>query len=151
MRIFSRFFKIETVLKNNGEKPYTNITIELHSKMEKEMKIEYEKNIEIPEKPKAISDFTSITNGLTYTPSVSRNPNEKYLSIEKQENKNNNDWYLGYQVEKIRHNDVIVIPYPIMIWIPEKPKTKKIIFKITFTQDEPGKIKEQKLEINIPV
>jgi hypothetical protein len=61
------------------------------------------------------------------------------------------DWCLGYHVEKIRHNDAIVIPYPIMSWIPEKPKAKKIIFEITFTQDEPGKIKDQKLEINIPI
>ncbi len=151
IRNFSRFFKIETVLKNNGEKPYTNITIELHTQLEKEMKIEYEKNIEIPEKPKAFSDFTSIPNGMVYTPSVSSNPNEKYYSIEKRGNENNNYWYLGYHVEKIRHNETIVIPFPIMIWIPEKPKTKKIIFKIAFTQDEPGKIKKQKLEINIPV
>lgn len=149
MKNFSRFFKVETVLKNNGKKPYTNITIEINTKLEKEMKIEYEKDIEIPVKPKAFSDFTSIMSGLALTSTVSRNPNEKCYSIEKQENENNTDWHLGYHIEKIRHNDTIVIPYPIMIWIPEKPKAKKIIFKISFTQDELGKIKEQKLEINI--
>lgn len=151
MKIFSRFFKMETVLINNGEKPITNITIEINTKLEKEMKMEYEKNIKIPEKPKAFMDFTSIMSGLAFTPSISRKPNETYYPIEKRENENNIDWYLGYHVEKIRHNDSIIIPYPIMIWIPENPKAKKIIFKITFTQDESGKIKEQKLIINIPI
>ena len=58
-------------------------------------------------------------------------------------------WVFGFHIEKIKHNKKIFLPYPIMIWIPEKPKLKKITFKIQFTQDESGKIKEQKLEINI--
>lgn len=150
MKNFLRFFKIEMVLKNNGEQPYTNITIEISTKLEKEMKIDYKENITIPEKPRAFSSFTSLIGGIALIPPASRKPNVTYYDIENQEMENNTDWTFGYHIVKIRHNDLIIIPYPIMIWIPEKPKAKTIIFNLHFTQDEPGRIKDQTLKINIP-
>lgn len=150
MKNFSRFFKIETELINNGEKPFTNITIHISTQLEKEMKIVYEEDAKIPKNPNAHIDFTPFMGELASRLPVFRKPTETYYPIEKQKNEDKIDWNLGYHLEKIRHNDNIVIPYPIMIWIPDRPKVKKIIFNIHFTQDEPGRIKDQKLEINIP-
>ena len=149
MKNFFRFYKIEMVLYNNGEKTYNNIAIEISTKLEKEMKIDYEENLKVPEKPNAVSNFTSIGN-LALSPAIYRKPNVTYYDIKNQEMEKNSDWSFGYHIDKIKHNDYIVIPYPIMIWSPDKPKAKKIIFNIHFTQDESGRVKDQQLEINIP-
>lgn len=149
MKIFARFFELDFVLINNGNKPYTNITIEISTILEKEFQIKYKDDIEIPEEPVPFIEFNSLLSPFIPKTSLIHEPNEKYIPIQKQEGKNNNDWYFGFQIEKIRHNESILIPYPIMIWIPDQLKSKKVIFNIQFTQDEPGKIKDQKLEINL--
>lgn len=145
---FSRYIEITFILINNGNHPYSNIDVFISTQLKEHFKMKYKEEVKIPMKPDPFDEISD--NEATFI--VSEELDVEYQEITKQEiNKNGMDykWNFGYYIEKIKHNEKIILPFPLMIWIPEKPKLKKITFKIQFTQDESGKIKEQKLEINL--
>lgn len=143
---FSHYRRIELYAFNKGFNPYTNIDILIYTKLEKDFIIKYERDVEMPNKPSRVINVASPI----YTPSIAlrREPNVRYIPVEKNETAKNTEWFFGFNIKKIKHNDSVSL-YPIMLWIPENPKTKKIIFKSTFTQDEPGRIKPYYLSINL--
>jgi len=145
---FSRYIEIKFVLINNGNHPYTNIDVFISTQLEQQFKLQHKLNVKIPIKPDLFEELSENESS-----HYAINESEvRYYEITKQEkasNKNNCKWDFGYYIEKIKHNETYFIPFPIMIWIPEKTKQKKLTFKIRFTHDESGRIKEQKLEINL--
>lgn len=145
---FSRYIEIKFILINNGNHPYSNIDVFISTQLKEHFKMKYKEEVKIPMKPDPFDEISD--NEATFI--VSEELDVEYQEITKQEiNRNGMDykWNFGYYINKIKHNEKIILPYPLMIWIPEKSKLKKINFKIRFTHDEPGKIKEQKLEINL--
>jgi len=140
---FSHYIEVKFMLINNGNHPYSNIDIFINTQLEKEFKIKYKTDVKIPTKPELFDDLWEEVSS-QYAIDESE---VMYYVISRNEIDHQCDF--GYHIEKVKHNEDFLIPFPIMIWIPEKPKHKKITFKIQFTYDEPGKIKEQKLEINL--
>lgn len=145
---FSRYIEIKFALINNGNHPYTNIDVFISTHLEQRFKLRHKFDVKIPIKPDLFEELSE-NESSQYAIDESE---VRYYEITKQEktsNKMNLKWDFGYYIEKLKHNETYFIPFPIMIWIPEKTKQKKITFKIRFTHDESGKIKEQKLEINL--
>lgn len=145
---FSRYIEIQFILINNGNHPYTNIDVFISTSLEQQFKIQHKVDVKIPIKPDAFDELSENKSSFY----AIEESDVRYHEITKQEkisNKMDYKWDFGYYIEKVKHNETFFIPFPIMIWIPEKPNLKKITFKIQFTHDESGKIKEQKLEINL--
>lgn len=145
---FSRYIEVNFMLINNGNHPYSNIDVSISTLLKKQFKIKHKEEVKIPIEPDPFDEFSD--NESSYI--APEESDGMHYGITKQEiNRIGMDykWVFGFHIVKIKHNEKIFLPYPIMIWIPEKPKLKKITFKIQFTQDESGKIKEQKLEINL--
>jgi hypothetical protein len=140
-----RYSEISFIVFNNGNHPYTNVDILIKTSTEKNFQIKYKRDVDFPEKPKIVRGFTTIP----FIPRVPlKEPNMKYYPIEIEESDRNNIWGFGYSINKIKHNDNLIL-YPIMVWIPENPNTDRISFTISFTQDQPGKIKDQRLNLSI--
>ncbi len=145
---FSRYIEISFLLINNGYHPYSNIDIYISTQLKEHFKMIYKMEVKVPMKPDPFDEISD--NEASFI--VSEELEVETQEITKQEiirNGMDYKWNFGYYINKIKHNEKIILPYPLMIWIPEKSKLKKINFKIRFTHDEPVKIKEQKLEINL--
>lgn len=144
---FYRYRKITFILINNGNVPYTNIDIYIKTTLEKEFNIEYKTLLKKPTIPtrdgSPLFDYSDPL--IWFDKSI---PNVRYYEIQKDEYEKNNEFSIGYNIQKIKHGEIIKL-YSILIWISENPRTDKIIFDCEFTQDQPGKIKKQILCIQL--
>jgi hypothetical protein len=145
---FSRYIEIKFLLINNGNHPYSNIDVFISTHLEQQFKITHKLDVKIPTKPDPFDELYD-NQSILYAIEESEVRYHEITKQKKNSNKMDYKWDFGYYIEKVKHNETFFIPFPIMIWIPEKTKQKKITFKIRFTHDESGKIKEQKLEINL--
>jgi rRNA-processing protein FCF1 len=142
---YYRFKEILFIVQNNSNNPFTNIDVYLEMVLEKGFKVKYRKDKKVPEKPK-ISRRLMPLNTIRFSPSIKQEPNVKYSEIISVERERNNDWIIQNHISKIKHNETETL-FPLLIWIPKDVSTEQINIKISFTQDQEGKIKEQNLSI----
>lgn len=145
IRELYRYVEIQLVLQNHSNAPITNIDVYIQIELENGFKVKYSRDIEFPKRPNVISDFTSL--GTVYTShTILKEPNVKYSEIIHMERDRNDVWIIQNRVGKIKHNETEFL-YPLMLWIPEIPSTEKIVFQVSFTQDQEGTINDQTLSI----
>ncbi len=70
------------------------------------------------------------------------------IRIESEEKEKHIDWKLVYHIDRIKHNTFMEL-HPLCIFIPNSYKTDRIQFRIDFTHEENGTIKEQKRIIHL--
>lgn len=142
---YVQYREIELYLINNGIIPYNNIDINITTTLEKGFEIKNKEELPKPTKPGRGFDFS----GLFDFPRIfakRKEPNVKYYEIKEEHHEKNIYWSFGYHIDKLKHGDYEKL-YPIMIRIPDNPKTNEITLKYVFTQEEEGKIKTQRLKI----
>ena len=142
---YTQYREVKLFLINNGIMPYNNIDINITTTLEKGFEIKNKEELPKPIKPER--DFDS--SGVGYFPRIfakKKEPNVKYYEIKEEDHEKNRDWSFGYHIDKLKHGDYEKL-YPIMICIPDNPKTNEITLKCVFTQEEEGKIKTQRLKI----
>lgn len=140
-----RYVEIYLALQNHSDKPITNIDVYIQMELEKGFKVKYSRDIEFPERPKIIHDFTSLVT--IYTPrTILKDPNVKFSEINHIERVHNDVWIIQNEVGKIKHNETEFL-YPLKLWIPEYPSIEKIVIRVSFTQDQEGTINDQILSI----
>jgi len=145
MKELCRYVEIQYALQNHSNTPITNIDVYIQMELEKGFKVKYSHDIEFLERPKIIGNITSLRT--IFTPhSILKEPNVKYNEIIHIERDRNDVWIIQNRVGKIKHNETEFL-YPFMLWIPEYSSTEKIIIQVSFTQDQEGKINDQKLSI----
>ena len=147
---YSKYQKIRLFLFNNGMIPYNDIDIDINTTLEKGFIIIHDKNLEEPIKPSR-NLFENMGNQISqitisYFRKKQEEPNVNYYPVELKENEKNHSWHFRYHIEKLKHNQYLEL-YPIMLRIPDNPKTNKISFKIYISRYEEGRIKPQKLFI----
>lgn len=145
---YSKFRKIEFVLINHGNHPYTNIDIKIKTILESGFELIYEQDLP---KPKIPEKVTNLLSSSILTPNVPiynfKEPNIKYIRIGNTQGDKNNTWYFGYHIARLKHNDWTVLHYPLMIKIPDEPSADVITFECSFTQDEPIVLRPQNLKL----
>lgn len=147
---YSKYQEIRLFLFNNGMITYNDIDIDMNTTLEKGFRIIHEKDLEKPIKPSR-NLFESMINQVFQIGKISRwkrqeVPNVKCYPVVLKENERNNSWHFGYHIKKLKHNQYLELD-PIMIRIPDNPKTNKFSFKIYVSRYEEGRIKPQKLFI----
>ena len=65
------------------------------------------------------------------------------IRIESEEKERNIVWKLVYHIDRIKHNNFMELN-PLCIFIPDSYNTDRIQFRIAYTHEEDGTIKEQK-------
>lgn len=146
MEEICRYVEISLLVRNYSNIPYTDVDVSCQMKLEKGFKIKYTKDVEVPKKPKTTVDIGPLIPNVI--PHVRREPNVKDYEIVQEEKERNNLWTIQNCIKKIKHNENEYL-YPFVLWIPEDCSTEKINIHVEFTQDQEGKVKEQKLTINL--
>lgn len=126
---------IELYLHNNGNFPYTNVTIKIETTLEKGFSFWFKSSITRPIGPGTLKRDKD------------KKPYIKGNEIFKKENEKNNGWIISYTVEKIQHNTLLKME-PLILKNPIEIKTNKIIYISNFTHDQEGKIGDQRLIIS---
>lgn len=138
-KFIKNLIKVNLIIKNNGRYPYTDVTIEIRTELEKGFDIFYLKEI-----PRPVGPF-----------SLERKKDERIkhdvfstMKIEKKIHGRKIKFKFGYKIKKIQHGIEIFIE-PILIKIPANRNARLIQFSCSFYHNEPGKIKDQSLKINL--
>ena len=142
---YKDYHKIIFYLLNTAKHPYNDIDISFKTTLEKGYDIKY--SINLIDLPKPSRD-SNIFNTFSPIPRNMEPPNVRYSAIQKRGAEKNDIWYLGYHVQRIKHNQPIKL-YSIMIKLPDNFKAKVIVFKCTFTHEEEGTVKPQSLVIHL--
>jgi len=157
MRLISRHQEINFYLFNHCDYPYNDLDIYITTTLEKNFILTINELINKPCKP-IIPEVNTI-----YAFDIPKDPQEgiyftgderltKLLNleirIESEENGKKTNWTVVFHEDRIKHNTHKKL-LPILLFIPDLYKTKKISFKINFTHKEKGSIKEQNLIIGL--
>lgn len=145
---YKKYKVIKLYLSNCGNKPYNNVTIHIHTYLEKNFDIKSKNELEKPEKPQLERRFPLFTKLFTNPVNIPKSYNIKYIPPEKSEMERKDSWDFGYSIKKIQHNLTMSL-YPVMIKFPDEFKTKKIFLSCSFVHDEEGNTIDQTLKLDL--
>jgi len=152
---YNHFRAIGLILKNNAEHPYSNIDIIITITIEKEIDMHFLGQTPELISPMKFDDSINIQDFWTniFRVACSRYRKQGHFTINrtgvvKKELDDKIEWIITYSKNHLKHG-VQEKTDPLYILLPDNPKTKRIVLNCSFTQNESGNIKDQKLVINL--
>ncbi|MFX1238631.1 MAG: PIN domain-containing protein [Promethearchaeota archaeon] len=160
LELINNHYEINLYLRNNCNRPYNDVDIRVIFELESSIVLTIKELIKKPVKPQLpeyngddtidkIQEELSTGIYLKGIDKITRMNNlDLNLSISSEKKGNHVEWEVIYHVDRIKHNTIIAL-HPLLMHLPDKFKAERIILKINFTHEEPGKIKEQKRIIKL--
>ena len=146
---YSKYKEISFELSNNANHPYRDIHIFITAELEKGFDFKFKEDLPKPEKPSREESMLPLLTPNRYVFPDLREPEEKLITPKKKlTEKGTVEWVFGYRIKSLNHQLIRYLE-PILIKIPVDVKTNVISLYCGFAHEEPGKIKTQKLTINL--
>lgn len=145
----SKYKEISFELSNNANHPYKDIYIFITAELEQGFDFKFKEDLPKPEKPSRQESMLPLLTPNRYIFPDLKEPEEKHNGPKKTlTEKGTVKWILSYRIKSLNHQLIRNLG-PILIKIPEDVKTNVISIYCDFAHEEPGKIKTQKLTINL--
>lgn len=157
IKLINSHHKIDLYLINRSNHPYNDVDIYIRTILEKSFVFTINELIKTPRKPFLPRLNVRYVNGIPINPkeSIYLSEGEKIarlmnldMEIFSEVKGNMISWEIKYHIDKIKHNTIIHL-IPLLLFIPNIFDISHINLRINFTQEEPGSIKEQKLNIKL--
>lgn len=156
--LINKHQEINLFVFNHCDHPYNDIDIHITATLEKNFIFTVQQLIKSPRKPIIPELNVGYGSGIPLSPQQGIYQtggtgwtilHNLQMSIESEEKEKHTKWKVIYHVDRIKHNTFMEL-HPILLFIPDSYKTKKIQIKIAYTHEEIGSIKEQIRIINLP-